>query len=74
VPALCLRVRWTPVHHRPFHSGLIMLRLRLQAKCTLGEETRLLHIGPNVTYAEMLEGVRSKFPNAPPFALKFLDR
>lgn len=46
----------------------------LQAKCTLGDETRLLHIGPNVTYAEMLEGVRAKFPDAPPFALKFLDR
>jgi hypothetical protein len=46
----------------------------LQAKCTLGDETRLLHIGPSVSYAEMLEGVRAKFPDAPPFALKFLDR
>jgi tetratricopeptide (TPR) repeat protein len=45
-----------------------------QAKCTLGDETRLLHIGPSVSYAEMLEGVRAKFPDAPPFALKFLDR
>mmetsp|Transcript_14445 Transcript_14445/g.43688 ORF Transcript_14445/g.43688 Transcript_14445/m.43688 type:complete len:721 (-) Transcript_14445:878-3040(-) len=45
-----------------------------QAKCTLGDETRNLHVGPGVTYAEMLEGVRMKFDNPPPFMLKYLDR
>ena len=55
-------------------SGTICTGASAQAKCTLGDETRLLHIGPNVSYAEMLEGVKAKFPNAGPFALKFVDR
>lgn len=45
-----------------------------QAKCTLKNETRLLHVGPAVSYAEMLEGVRMKFENPGPFALKFTDK
>lgn len=46
----------------------------VQAKCTLGDETRLLHVGPAVSYAEMLEGVRMKFDNPGPFSLKFTDK
>ncbi len=31
-------------------------------------------MGPGVTYAEMLEGVRMKFDDPPPFMLKYKDR
>jgi hypothetical protein len=48
--------------------------MAVQAKCTLKNETRLLHVGPAVSYAEMLEGVRMKFENPGPFALKFTDK
>ncbi|KAK9822352.1 hypothetical protein WJX74_011010 [Apatococcus lobatus] len=44
------------------------------AKCTLDDETRLVHMGPNTSYAELLEETRRKFPNAGPFLLKYLDR
>ena len=46
----------------------------MQAKCTLDDETRLLHMGPNVTYAELLDETHRKFPNSGPFVLKYLDR
>lgn len=45
-----------------------------QAKCVLGDETRVIHMGPGVTYAELLDAVKIKFPGAGPVALKFLDR
>jgi hypothetical protein len=48
--------------------------LPVQAKCTLGDETRLIHMAAGVSYAELLDGVRNQFPNAGPFMLKFLDR
>ncbi|KAK9809941.1 hypothetical protein WJX72_002137 [[Myrmecia] bisecta] len=44
------------------------------AKCTLDDETRMLHMSQAVTYAELLDGVRQKFPTAGPFMLKYLDR
>jgi hypothetical protein len=34
------------------------------AKCSLGEETRLLHVTGAATYAQLLEAVRSKFPES----------
>lgn len=36
----------------------------LTAKCTLGEETRLVHIGLNASYADLLAMVAAKFPAA----------
>ena len=33
-----------------------------------------MHILGHTTYAELLEQVSLKFPNAPPFALKYLDK
>lgn len=36
----------------------------LTAKCTLGEETRLVHIGLNASYADLLAMVGAKFPTA----------
>ena len=52
----------------------LMAQRTSQAKCTLDEETRLVHMGPNTSYAELLEETRRKFPNAGPFLLKYLDR
>ena len=46
----------------------------LQVKCTLEGENRVMHILGHTTYAELLEQVSLKFPNAPPFALKYLDK
>ena len=45
-----------------------------QAKCTLGNETKLVQLSGISTYAELMHSVRAKFPNAGPFQLKFLDR
>lgn len=37
-------------------------------------ETRVIHLANTLTYAELLELVKNKFPNAWPFQVKFLDR
>lgn len=46
----------------------------MQAKVSLGDEVRQMHLMANTTYAELLEAVRAKFPSAPPFAIKYVDR
>lgn len=45
-----------------------------QAKCQLGDETRLLHLHASVSYVELLEAVHAQFPSAGPVKLKYLDR
>ena len=50
------------------------LRLCLQAKISHGDETRVIHLANQITYAELLDTVKQKFPNAWPFQLKYLDR
>lgn len=44
------------------------------AKCTLGSETRLVHMSHNVTYADLYTSVKAKFPSAGPFVLKYVDK
>jgi tetratricopeptide (TPR) repeat protein len=44
------------------------------AKCTFGNETRLVHMSHNVSYADLYAAVQDKFPGAGPVALKYLDR
>jgi hypothetical protein len=46
----------------------------LQAKCSLGDEVRTVHMTMGVTYAELLDAVHNKFPNCGPVVLKYLDR
>lgn len=46
----------------------------VQAKCTLDNETRVVHMNESVSYAELLEAVRAKFPGSGPVILKYLDR
>eukprot|EP00884_Botryococcus_braunii_P004781 jgi/Botrbrau1/14303/Bobra.0207s0008.1 len=48
--------------------------LVFMAKVSLGDEVRQMHLMATTTYAELLEAVRAKFPNAPPFAIKYVDR
>ena len=55
------------------------LRLELclcssQAKVSFENETRVMHLASTASYAELLETVRLKFPNAYPFQIKYLDR
>lgn len=54
--------------------GPVLRHAGLQVKCTLEGETRVMHILGHTTYAELLEQVTTKFPTAPPFALKYLDK
>lgn len=44
------------------------------AKCSLGNETRLVHMSPNVNYADLYAAVQDKFPAAGPVALKYVDK
>lgn len=44
------------------------------AKCTLGSETRLVHMSHNVTYADLYSSVKAKFPASGPFVLKYVDK
>ncbi|GIL43557.1 hypothetical protein Vafri_1256 [Volvox africanus] len=44
------------------------------AKCTLGDDTKLVHLSFNNNYADVLAAVQAKFPNAGPFSLKYLDK
>ena len=60
---------------RTLHRMLIWLSSHvLQAKCTLGNETRLVQLSGISTYAELMHSVRAKFPSAGHFQLKYLDR
>ena len=45
-----------------------------QAKCTLGNETRLVPLMGSSTVIELMNNVRLKFPSVKPFVLKYLDR
>ena len=46
----------------------------MQAKCMLEGETRMVPLMGQLTYAEVLDSVRDKFPGSPPFLLKYKDR
>ncbi|KIY95440.1 hypothetical protein MNEG_12524 [Monoraphidium neglectum] len=46
----------------------------LSAKVTLGEETRQLSLTASTSYAQLLELVHAKFPEAGPFQLKYTDK
>ncbi|EIE21525.1 hypothetical protein COCSUDRAFT_66932 [Coccomyxa subellipsoidea C-169] len=43
-------------------------------KVSFENETRVIHLPNTLTYAELLELVKNKFPSAWPFQVKFLDR
>ena len=45
-----------------------------QAKCELEDEMRVVHLVSHMGYAELLQQARAKFPGAPPFVIKYLDR
>ncbi|KAL3157883.1 hypothetical protein ABBQ32_012294 [Trebouxia sp. C0010 RCD-2024] len=45
-----------------------------QAKISLDDETRSMHMTGQVTYAELQHAVRDKFPTAGPLILKYLDK
>lgn len=40
----------------------------------LDGETKLIHLMGQLNYAEVLDAVKEKFPNAGPFLIKYLDR
>ncbi len=44
------------------------------AKCSLGNETRLVHMSHNVNYADLYAAVQDKFPGAGHVALKYVDK
>ncbi|GLC33808.1 hypothetical protein PLESTM_000121800 [Pleodorina starrii] len=44
------------------------------AKCTLGDETKLVHLSLSSNYADVLAAVQAKFPSAGPFVLKYVDK
>ena len=46
----------------------------VQAKCTLGNETRLVPLLGQCTIVELMHNVKAKFPDVGPFVLKYLDR
>ena len=35
---------------------------------------RVVHLASHMGYAELLQSARAKFPGAPPFVVKYLDR
>ena len=35
---------------------------------------RVVHLASHMGYAELLQSARAKFPGAPPFVIKYLDR
>eukprot|EP01026_Neomeris_dumetosa_P075524 TRINITY_DN7992_c0_g1_i1.p1 TRINITY_DN7992_c0_g1~~TRINITY_DN7992_c0_g1_i1.p1 ORF type:complete len:638 (-),score=123.75 TRINITY_DN7992_c0_g1_i1:253-2166(-) len=41
------------------------------AKVTLGGDIRVIHFSPNISYAQLLDMVRAKFPKAGPFKLSY---
>lgn len=45
-----------------------------QAKVSFENEMRVIHLANTLTYAELLELVKNKFPNAYPCQIKYLDR
>ena len=48
--------------------------MHAQAKVSFENETRVMHLANTASYAELLETVRLKFPNAWPCQIKYLDR
>ena len=50
------------------------LQATAQAKCELEDEVRVVHLASHMGYAELLQSARAKFPRAPPFVIKYLDR
>ncbi|GFR41316.1 hypothetical protein Agub_g1998 [Astrephomene gubernaculifera] len=44
------------------------------AKCSLGDDTKLVHLSLAHNYADVLTAVQAKFPAAGPFALKYVDK
>ena len=48
--------------------------LTAQAKCMLGDETRLIPLNSHCSVVELMNNVRVKFPGIGPFVLKYLDR
>lgn len=48
--------------------------LYFSAKCTLDNETRLVHLSHTTSYAEMLELVKAKFPAEGPLILRHVDK
>lgn len=55
-------------------AGRIPQLICFSVKCSLDDESKLIHISHTTTYAELLELVKAKFPNAGPVVLKYLDR
>ena len=61
--------------HLPATSRLGVKRKPcVQAKCELEDEVRVVHLASHMGYAELLQSARAKFPGAPPFVIKYLDR
>eukprot|EP00191_Tetraselmis_sp_GSL018_P019770 CAMPEP_0177592292 /NCGR_PEP_ID=MMETSP0419_2-20121207/8478_1 /TAXON_ID=582737 /ORGANISM="Tetraselmis sp., Strain GSL018" /LENGTH=632 /DNA_ID=CAMNT_0019083141 /DNA_START=169 /DNA_END=2066 /DNA_ORIENTATION=- len=44
------------------------------AKCTFGDDTRVVYLTHNTTYAELVNQVKQKFPNAGNIAIKYKDK
>lgn len=44
------------------------------AKCTLDNETRVVHMSHNTSYADLMDVLKSKFPSSGPFIAKYLDK
>lgn len=51
-----------------------VMSVSAQAKVSFENETRVIHLANTLTYAELLELVKNKFPNAYPCQIKYLDR
>jgi hypothetical protein len=59
-------------HH--LYLGRVKTICGVQAKCSLGDEVRQLHLSASTSYAELLDAVRAKFPAAGPFVIKYVDK
>mmetsp|Transcript_5803 Transcript_5803/g.16302 ORF Transcript_5803/g.16302 Transcript_5803/m.16302 type:complete len:613 (-) Transcript_5803:272-2110(-) len=44
------------------------------AKCTYGDDTRVIYLNHNTTYPELINQVKQKFPNAGNVAVKYKDK
>lgn len=49
-------------------------QLTVPVKLSMGDDTRMFPIVPNVSYTELMDHARTLFPNSGPFVLKVLDR
>jgi len=66
--------RGGPPWKRLMQGTLALTLPSAQAKCELEDEMRVVHLVSSMGYAELLQQARAKFPGAPPFVIKYLDR